>query len=342
MSRNLPPLLARPQARIKRSRRPPIRRYSVCRNRMNSPRNWLIVRSANSIPTVTAPRAFVNWPNSWSFAAPEPSLAHPASAVCPMTPKPQKSKVIKQRLDLILVERGLAESRQKAQAMLLAGEVRVNGQRNEKPGERFPTDASIEIAGGQQRYVGRGGFKLEGALHDFGVDPAGKICLDVGSSTGGFTDCLLQRGAAHVFAVDVTPDQMAWRLQQDPRVRRIQRNARELAPADLILSMPAKLPAPQLITIDLAFISVTKVLPAVVTAAAPAAEFLILIKPQFELDRHDIGKGGIVRDPQLHARAIERIREAALAAGLIVLGIQLSQLPGAEGNQEFFLHARRT
>jgi 23S rRNA (cytidine1920-2'-O)/16S rRNA (cytidine1409-2'-O)-methyltransferase len=258
-----------------------------------------------------------------------------------MTPKAQKSKAIKQRLDLILVERGLAESRQKAQAMLLAGEVRVNGQRHEKPGERFPTDASIEITGGQQRYVSRGGIKLEGALLDFGVDPAGKICLDVGSSTGGFTDCLLQRGAAHVFAVDVTPDQMAWRLQQDPRVTRIQRNARELAPADLILSMPAKLPAPQLITIDLAFISVAKVLPAAVTATGPAAEFLILIKPQFELDRRDIGKGGIVRDPQLHARAIERVREAAHAAGLIVLGVQPSHLPGAEGNQEFFLHARR-
>jgi 23S rRNA (cytidine1920-2'-O)/16S rRNA (cytidine1409-2'-O)-methyltransferase len=258
-----------------------------------------------------------------------------------MTPKPQESKVIKQRLDLLLIERGLAESRQKAQAMLLAGEVRVNGQRHEKPGERFPTDASIEITGTQQRYVSRGGFKLEGALHDFGVDPAGRICLDVGSSTGGFTDCLLQRGAAHVFAVDVTPDQMAWRLQQDPRVTRIQRNARELALADLALSMPAKLPAPQLITIDLAFISVAKVLPAVITAAGPAAEFLILIKPQFELDRHDIGKGGVVRDPQLHARAIERIREAALAAGLIVLGVQPSHLPGAEGNQEFFLHARR-
>ncbi|HXQ97349.1 MAG TPA: TlyA family RNA methyltransferase [Candidatus Limnocylindrales bacterium] len=258
-----------------------------------------------------------------------------------MTPKPQKSKVIKQRLDLILVERGLAESRQKAQAMLLAGEVRVNGQRHEKPGERFPTDVSIEITGGQQRYVSRGGFKLEGALHDFGVDPAGKICLDVGSSTGGFTDCLLQHGAAYVFAVDVTSDQMAWRLQQDPRVTRIQRNARELAPADLIVPMPTKLPAPQLITVDLAFISVAKVLPAVVTAAAPAAEFVILIKPQFELDRQDIGKGGIVRDPQLHARAVKRIRDAAQAAGLIVLGVQPSHLPGAEGNQEFFLHARR-
>lgn len=258
-----------------------------------------------------------------------------------MPANPNKSKTEKQRLDLILVERGLAESRQKAQALLLAGEVRVNGQRHDKPGERFPTDATIEITGTQQRYVSRGGFKLEGALDDFGVDPAGKICLDVGSSTGGFTDCLLQRGAAHVFAVDVTPDQMVWRLQQDARVTRIRRNARELARSDISSSSPREMPAPQLVTIDLAFISVAKVLPAVVAVMGSAAEFLILIKPQFELDRGDIGKGGIVRDAQLHAKAIDRVRAAARAAGLIDRGVKPSHLPGAEGNQEFFLHASR-
>lgn len=187
-----------------------------------------------------------------------------------MPEKPPKAKIEKQRLDILLVERGFAESRQKAQAILLAGEVRVNGQRHEKPGERVATDAQIEITGTQLRYVSRGGIKLEGALDDFGVAPTGEICLDV------------------------------------------------------------------------AFISVAKVLPAVVAVTGPSAEFLILIKPQFELDRGDIGKGGIVRDAKLHERAIERVRSAALTAGLTIEGVKPSRLPGAEGNQEFFLHALRT
>lgn len=259
-----------------------------------------------------------------------------------MPEKPSKPKTEKQRLDVLLVERGFAESRQKAQAMLLAGEVRIAGQRHDKSGERVATDAPIEITGAQLRYVSRGGLKLEGALDDFGVDPYGKVCMDVGSSTGGFTDCLLQRGAAHVYAVDVTPTQMAWKLQQDSRVTRIKRNARELMPADLISAAPSGLSAsPQLVSVDVAFISVAKVLPSVVAAAGHPAEFLILIKPQFELDRGDIGSGGIVRDPALHDRAIERVRSAALSAGLKLVGVKPSHLPGAEGNQEFFLYARR-
>ena len=261
-----------------------------------------------------------------------------------MPDKSPKTKIEKQRLDVLLVERGLAESRQKAQAMLLAGEVRVGGQRHDKPGERVPIDVAIEIAETHLRYVGRGGFKLEGALDDFGVDPAGKICLDVGSSTGGFTDCLLQRGAIHVYAVDVTPDQIAWKLQQDARVIRIKRNARELISSDLISASGAlaeKYSAPQFVVIDLAFISVAKILAAVVAVAAPRAEFLILIKPQFELDRADIGKGGIVRDAKLHERAIERVRDAARSAGLQEKGVKQSKLPGAEGNLEFFLYAIR-
>jgi 23S rRNA (cytidine1920-2'-O)/16S rRNA (cytidine1409-2'-O)-methyltransferase len=261
-----------------------------------------------------------------------------------MSDKPPKQKIEKQRLDILLVERGLAESRQKAQAMLLAGEVRVGGQRHDKPGERVPADAAIKITGTHLRYVSRGGFKLEGALDDFGVDPTGKICLDVGSSTGGFTDCLLQRGAKYIYAVDVTPDQMAWKLQQDPRVARIKRNARELTHDDLTAAISArseKYISPQLVTLDLAFISVAKVLPAVVAVAAPRAEFLILIKPQFELDRGDIGKGGIVRDAKLHERAIDRVRDAARLAGLQEKGVRPSKLPGAEGNQEFFLCAIR-
>jgi 23S rRNA (cytidine1920-2'-O)/16S rRNA (cytidine1409-2'-O)-methyltransferase len=261
-----------------------------------------------------------------------------------MSEKSPKRKIAKQRLDVLLVERGFAESRQKAQAMLLAGEVRIGGQRHDKPGERVPIDVAIEIAETHLRYVSRGGFKLAGALEDFGVDPAGKICLDVGSSTGGFTDCLLQHGAVHVYAVDVTPDQIAWKLQQDARVTRIKRNARELMPDDLTLvniAVAEKYSAPQFVVVDLAFISVAKVLPAVVPVAAPRAEFLILIKPQFELDREDIGKGGIVRDAKLHERAIERVREAARSAGLQEKGVRQSKLPGAEGNLEFFLYAIR-
>ncbi len=261
-----------------------------------------------------------------------------------MSDKSPKAKIEKQRLDILLVERGLAESRQKAQAMLLAGEVRVAGQRHDKPGERVAVDAAIEIAETHLRYVSRGGFKLEGALEDFGVDPAGKICLDVGSSTGGFTDCLLQRGAVQVYAVDVTPDQIAWKLQQDVRVTRIKRNARELTQDDLVNAggaLAEKYSAPQLVVIDLAFISVAKVLPAVVPIGATHAEFLILIKPQFELGRADIGKGGIVRDAKLHERAIERVREASRSAGLHEKGMKQSKLPGAEGNLEFFLYAIR-
>lgn len=244
-------------------------------------------------------------------------------------------KALKKRLDVLLVERGLAESRQKAQAMLLAGEVRVNGQRREKPGEQIAADSRIEIESTHSRYASRGGFKLEGALADFAIDPANRVCLDVGSSTGGFTDCLLQRGAARVYAVDVTPEQMAWRLRQDPRVARIDRNARGLSSSDF----PAPFDRPEIVTIDVSFISVAKILPAVAPVARTGAHFLILIKPQFELDRGDIGKGGIVRDPGLHERAIERVTAAARACGLVPLGVKPSHLPGAEGNQEFFLHA---
>jgi 23S rRNA (cytidine1920-2'-O)/16S rRNA (cytidine1409-2'-O)-methyltransferase len=245
-----------------------------------------------------------------------------------------RKKTERIRLDVLLVERGLAETRQKAQAMLLAGEIRVNGQRADKAGVRVNTDAIVVAIGTRPRYASRGGFKLEGALEDFGVNPAGKICLDVGSSTGGFTDCLLQRGATRVYAVDVSPEQLAWNLQKDPRVIQIHRNARELSSDDL----PEK---PQLITLDVSFISVAKVLPAVAGVAASGAEFLILVKPQFELDRGDVGKGGIIRDASLHDRAVERVRAAAILANLEIVGVKPSRLTGAEGNQEFFLYARR-
>ena len=247
---------------------------------------------------------------------------------------PSKPKSEKKRLDLLVVEKGLAESRQKAQAMILAGEVRVDGNPGGKAGTLVATSARIEISGASAKYASRGGFKLEGALEDFGVTVDGETCLDIGASTGGFTDCLLQHGARRVYAVDVTPQQMAWRLQQDSRVIQIAENARNLR--------PEQIPEPaDLVTIDVSFISVAKVLPAVVNAAGPNAEFLILVKPQFELDRGDIGPGGIVRDASLHERAIERVRVAAVAAGLTIDGVRPSRVTGAEGNQEFFLHAFR-
>ena len=238
----------------------------------------------------------------------------------------------KKRLDVLLVERALVDSRQMAQAVILAGEVRANGQRAEKPGAMFSCDARIELAAQGARYASRAGEKLEGALQDFGVSPANLICLDAGSSTGGFTDCLLKHGAAKVYAVDVTINQLAWKLQRDRRVTPLEMNVRYLKPDNLA-------ERPSLITADLSFISLTKVLPALSAAAQENAEFLLLIKPQFELERGEIGKGGIVRDPKRRERAIERVRKAAEACGMRLLGVQPSCLPGAEGNQEFFLHA---
>lgn len=227
----------------------------------------------------------------------------------------------------------MAESREKAQAMILAGEVRVNGERSDKAGAQIRQDVRIEVTGASSKYASRGGLKLEGALEDFAMDVSGKVCLDVGASTGGFTDCLLQHGARKAYAVDVTPQQMAWRLVQDSRVVQIGANARNLR--------PEQIPEPvDLVTIDVSFISVAKVLPAVVAAAGPDTEYLILVKPQFELERGDVGRGGIVREPALHERAVELVREAALAAELLVEGVWPSRLTGAEGNQEFFLHAK--
>lgn len=234
----------------------------------------------------------------------------------------------------MLVERGLAPSREKAQALLLAGQVRVDGQTAAKAGMQLARDAAIEIVGQNLRYVGRGGFKLAGALEDFQLSPRGSICLDVGSSTGGFTDCLLQNGAAKVYAVDVTIAQLDWKLRQDPRVVPIECNARYLKPADIAES-------PSFMTVDVSFISVAKVLPAVVPVVSPAAECLILIKPQFELEKQKIGKGGIVRDLVLHDEAIRRVTEAAAQLGLEVVGVRPSRVQGAKGNVEFFLHARK-
>jgi 23S rRNA (cytidine1920-2'-O)/16S rRNA (cytidine1409-2'-O)-methyltransferase len=244
------------------------------------------------------------------------------------------AKSTAKRLDALLIERGLADSTAKAQAMILAGEVSVDGARAEKAGSRFPPEARIEVTARAGKFVSRGGLKLEGALDDFAIDPANRVCLDIGSSTGGFTDCLLQRGAARVYAVDVNVDQLAWKLRQDPRVIRISRNARNLRPNEI--------PEPiDLVAIDVSFISVTKVLPSAAAAARPGADLLILIKPQFELPRQDVAAGGIVSDPALHQKAIATVREAATQLQLEILGVSPSHLPGAEGNQEYFLRARK-
>jgi 23S rRNA (cytidine1920-2'-O)/16S rRNA (cytidine1409-2'-O)-methyltransferase len=238
------------------------------------------------------------------------------------------------RLDALVLERGLADSIAKAQAMILAGEVSVDGARADKAGTRFSPGARIEVSSRTGKYVSRGGLKLEGALEDFAIDPTARVCLDIGSSTGGFTDCLLQRGAAHVYAVDVNVNQLAWKLRQDSRVIRISRNARDLRPTDI--------PEPiDLVAIDVSFISASKVLPSALAAARTGADLLILVKPQFELPRKDVSPGGIIVDPALHEKAITTVREASTKLGLEIVGATPSRLPGAEGNQEYFLHARK-
>jgi 23S rRNA (cytidine1920-2'-O)/16S rRNA (cytidine1409-2'-O)-methyltransferase len=247
-----------------------------------------------------------------------------------MPPKTEKT-----RLDVLLVERGLAPSRERAQAMLLAGNVRVNGKPMDKPGTRLAADALIELAGDNLRYSSRGGLKLEGALEDFGVTAQDKTCLDVGSSTGGFTDCLLQHGARRVHAVDVTINQLDWKLQKDARVVTIERNARYLKAEDVGELV-------DLVTMDVSFISVTKVLPAIAQLAKPGGSFLVLVKPQFELEKRHVGKGGIVRDATLQEKAVANVTAAAAALGLEIVGVRASHITGTEGNQEFFLHARRS
>lgn len=244
------------------------------------------------------------------------------------------AKSARKRLDILLVERGLAQSRQRAQAMILAGEVEIDGKRADKAGTSTLEDAKIEVHSRLQKYASRGGFKLEGALEDFAVIPADKVCLDVGASNGGFTDCLLQNGATKVYAVDVNTDQLDWKLRADSRVVSLKKNARELVAEDLPEAV-------DLVVADVSFIAVKKVLSGTVLCAKPGAEFLILIKPQFELDRDEVGKGGIVRESELHQKAIESVRQAATAIGLGCLGVLPSKLMGVEGNQEYFLHARK-
>jgi len=238
---------------------------------------------------------------------------------------------MKNRLDRELVNRGLVESREKAQALIMAGEVRVNGQKASKAGQPVDAEAALEVLA-PPPYVSRGGYKLAAALRNFAIDVGGAVCLDVGSSTGGFTDALLQAGAARVHAVDVGAGQMAWQLRTDGRVVLHEGiNARALKFEDI--GEPARLAV-----LDLSFISVTLVLPAVVALLQPDGQLVILIKPQFEAGKEQVGKGGIVRDAQVHRAACERVDKAVREFGFAT-NIMDSPILGAEGNREFLLHA---
>ena len=238
----------------------------------------------------------------------------------------------RKRLDAVLAERGLFETRSRAAAAVLAGDVRVGGERRraEKPGQMVADDIALEVAEGP-RFVSRGGTKLENALDEFGLDPTGRMCLDAGASTGGFTDCLLQRGAGHVVALDVAYGELHWRLRNDPRVTVIERhNAREITPDEL----PYR---PDLLVADLSFISLTKVLPAVLDAAAEEWDCLALVKPQFEVGREKVGKGGVVRSAEDRRSALVAVGDWAVAQGHSVLGYVSSGLPGPAGNEESFV-----
>jgi 23S rRNA (cytidine1920-2'-O)/16S rRNA (cytidine1409-2'-O)-methyltransferase len=236
----------------------------------------------------------------------------------------------KRRLDQLVVERGLAESRERAQALILAGQVLVNGQKSSKPGHSIVDDARVEVLE-RMPYVSRGGFKLAAALDHFAIDVRGWVCLDVGASTGGFTDCLLQRSAAKIWSIDVGHGQFDWTLRNDPRVV-VQEgvNARYLNPADYPLKF-------DLAVCDASFISTTMLIPAIVPLLAPPRRLIVLVKPQFEVGRADIGKGGIVRDPALHEAACARVRNAVEAQGLDSAIIS-SPILGTEGNREFLLY----
>jgi 23S rRNA (cytidine1920-2'-O)/16S rRNA (cytidine1409-2'-O)-methyltransferase len=243
--------------------------------------------------------------------------------------------VKKERLDKLLVERGLVQSRERARALILAGQVVVDDHAVDKAGAQVAAGAAIRLKGEDIPFVSRGGLKLEHALEAFAVAVAGRVAIDVGASTGGFTDCLLQRGATRVYAVDVGYGQLAWKLREDPRVVNLERtNIRELS-AERLDGRPT------LAVIDASFISLDKVLPPTLALLTPDAEVVALIKPQFEVGKGEVGKGGVVRDPEKQALVVERVK--ALAAGLDcrVLGVVESPILGPKGNREFLIHLRR-
>jgi len=241
---------------------------------------------------------------------------------------------MKQRLDRLVAKHSGVASRERAQRLIMAGRVRVAGDIVDKPGTMVAEDADVVVVEDARDYVSRGGSKLEGGLDTFAVDVAGRDVIDVGASTGGFTDCVLRRGARRVVAVDVGYGQFAWSLRQDSRVTLLERtNARHLVAGDLAF-------APSLAVIDVSFISLRLILPAVSGVLAAGGEIVALVKPQFEVGRGQVGKGGVVRDPALHQSAVRSVRQAALDLGFAVLGECASPLLGPKGNREFFIHAR--
>jgi 23S rRNA (cytidine1920-2'-O)/16S rRNA (cytidine1409-2'-O)-methyltransferase len=240
--------------------------------------------------------------------------------------------VPKERIDKLLVERGLVESRQKAQALILAGQILANNQLIDKVGHKIDTAAELRIKGEQLRYVSRAGLKLEAALKSFSLNVTDKVCLDIGASTGGFTDCLLQNNAKNVTALDVGHNQLDWRIRQNPRVKVIEgTNARYLTKADFPTLF-------DIVTVDVSFISLTKILPVIPSLLTDAADIVTLIKPQFEVGPQEVGKGGIVSDPDKHARVIKEVTETAIALSLKFVGVIPSPITGMDGNQEFLAY----
>ena len=242
---------------------------------------------------------------------------------------------MKERLDILLVNRNLAESREKAKAIIMSGNVFVDGQREDKAGSTFADTVTIEVKGNPLKYVSRGGLKLEKAMESYGITLAGKVCMDVGSSTGGFTDCMLQNGATKVYAVDVGTNQLAWKLRQDERVISMEKtNIRYLTPEQIQEKVAFA-------SIDVSFISLTKVLPAVRQLLIHEGEIVSLIKPQFEAGREKVGKKGVVRDQKVHLEVIELISSFAASIGFTCLDLDFSPIKGPEGNIEYLLYLKK-
>ena len=242
----------------------------------------------------------------------------------------------KKRLDLMMVERGLAESREKAKLYIMSGDVFVDGQREDKSGSTFDEKVNIEYRGKPQKYVSRGGLKLEKAMEVFPIKLNGKICMDIGASTGGFTDCMLQNGASKVYSIDVGYGQLAWKLRNDERVVCMEKtNFRYLTDADIS-------DKPQFASVDVSFISLSKILPAAYTILSDDAEMACLIKPQFEAGREKVGKKGVVRDKKVHEEVIENVISSAEEIGFKVKGLDYSPIRGPEGNIEYLLHIAKS
>ncbi|MCI8484030.1 MAG: TlyA family RNA methyltransferase [Lachnospiraceae bacterium] len=242
---------------------------------------------------------------------------------------------MKERLDVLLVQRGLAVSREKAKAVIMEGNVFVAGQREDKAGTFFDENVEIEVRGNTLKYVSRGGLKLEKAMQNFSIDLTDKICMDIGASTGGFTDCMLQNGAKKVYAVDVGYGQFAWKLRQDERVVCMEKtNIRYVTPADIADLL-------DFASVDVSFISLTKVLPAAKELLLDGGEMVCLIKPQFEAGREKVGKKGVVRDPKVQEEVIEKILNFAAEIGFAVRNLEFSPIKGPEGNIEFLVHIQK-